>query len=190
MQKHMSLKQRCVRSKTLMWKDKQIYQVKQSKEMQEATVSHMVGCFKNVVWLRLIFQQCKYFTLRGIVSDNIFFLLSSIKIKSLFVTKANSGKRGYTNTQTPTHARRVRERYTSKKGAMARYAPASWKASLNLGPVKWKELSSDVWRNRESSFFQSSKYLPRTIGLSFNHGKVNILSFMFPSCKDGTRPAY
>lgn len=31
-------------------------------------------------------------------------------------------------------------------------------------------------------------YLPRTTGLSFSHGKLNILSFIFPFCNEGTRP--
>lgn len=109
MQKHMSLKQRYVHSKTLMWKDKQIYSVKWRKAMQEARASHMVGCFKNVISLRLILQQCKYFTLWGIVSDNIFFLLSSFKIKSLFVRKATQEKGG-----TQTHKKKKKTAHTHR----------------------------------------------------------------------------
>jgi len=76
---------------------------------------------------------------------------------------------------------------------MATYALGSWNASLILDPKKTIKKKSLVlifqtkwlwWTGKK--IFQSID-IPRTTGLSF-HGKLNMFSFILPSCKVGTCP--
>lgn len=84
--------------------------------------------------------------------------------------------------------------HTAKRGSIARYARASWNASLNLDPgKKEKQLSHPnniifLLHWNEKTISHKSLYLPRTTGLSLNQGKLNISSCIFPSRSEGTRP--